>query len=74
MIELKKTRLPESVEVDGSLYAIHTSFKYFLRFIELLANKDTRETLMKTVRMMDTHEEIIGLSGHMLAVSRKKTP
>ena len=41
---------------------------------ELLANKDTRETLMKTVRMMDTHEEIIGLSGHMLAVSRKKTP
>ena len=40
---------------------------------ELLANKDTRETLMKTVRMMDTHEEIIGLSGHMLAVSRKST-
>ncbi len=41
---------------------------------ELLANNDTRETLMKTVRMMDTHEEIIGLSGHMLAVSHKKTP
>jgi len=40
---------------------------------ELLANNDTRETLMKTVRMMDTHEEIIGLSGHMLAVSHKKT-
>ena len=42
MIELKKSRLPESVEVDGSLYAIHTSFKYFLRFIELLADKDTK--------------------------------
>jgi hypothetical protein len=28
--------------------------------------------LMKTVRMLDTHEEIIGLSGHLLAVSRKK--
>lgn len=42
MIELKKAGLPESVEVDGSLCAIHTSFKYFLRFIELLANKDTK--------------------------------
>ena len=25
----------------------------------------------RTVRMLDTHEEIIGLSGHLLAVSRK---
>lgn len=39
---------------------------------ELLANKETREVLMKTVRMLDTHEEIIGLSGHLLAVSRKE--
>ncbi|MBO5501058.1 MAG: class I SAM-dependent methyltransferase, partial [Clostridia bacterium] len=38
---------------------------------ELLANKETKETLMKTIRMLDTHEEIIGLSGHLLAVSRK---
>lgn len=37
----------------------------------LLANAETRETLMKTVRMLDTHEEIIGLSGHLLAVSKK---
>lgn len=39
---------------------------------ELLANKETRKVLMKTVRMLDTHEEIIGLSGHLLAVSRKE--
>ena len=38
----------------------------------LLAHGDTREMLMKTVRMLDTHEEIIGLSGHLLAVSAKK--
>lgn len=38
---------------------------------ELLANEETKEVLMKTVRMLDTHEEIIGLSGHLLAVSRK---
>ena len=41
---------------------------------ELLANKNTKELLMKTVRMLDTHEEIIGLSGHLLAVSRKVKP
>ena len=39
---------------------------------KLLATPKTRETLMKTVRMLDMHEEIIGLSGHLLAVSRKK--
>ena len=37
----------------------------------LLAGEDTRELLMSTVRMLDTCEEIIGLSGHLLAVSRK---
>ena len=40
---------------------------------ELLANEETKAVLMKTVRILDTHEEIIGLSGHLLAVSRKKT-
>ena len=38
----------------------------------LLENPKTREVLMKTIRMLDTHEEIIGVSGHMLAVSRKR--
>ena len=38
---------------------------------ELLANAETKAVLMKTVRMLDTHEEIIGLSGHLLAVSKK---
>lgn len=40
---------------------------------ELLESEETRKVLMKTVRMLDTHEEIIGLSGHLLAVSRKET-
>lgn len=39
---------------------------------ELLENEETRNILMKTVRMLDTHEEIIGLSGHLLAVSKKQ--
>ena len=33
--------------------------------------QQAKEVLLKTVRMLDTHEEIIGLSGHLLAVSRK---
>lgn len=37
---------------------------------ELLANEKTKGVLMKTVRMLDTHVEIIGLSGHLLAVSK----
>ena len=39
---------------------------------ELLENETTKETLMATVRLLDTHEEVIGLSGHLLAVSRKE--
>ncbi len=38
----------------------------------LMTNPDTKETLLKTVRMLDTHEEIIGLSGHLLAISKKQ--
>jgi hypothetical protein len=41
MIDLKKAKLPEAVEVDGSLYTIHTSFKYWLRFLELIADNQT---------------------------------
>lgn len=38
----------------------------------LLEDDKTKNVLMKTVRMLDTHEEIIGLSGHLLAVSKKE--
>lgn len=41
MIELKKARLPEAVEVDGSLFNVHTTFKYWLRFLELIADNHT---------------------------------
>lgn len=34
-------------------------------------NETTRNALMNTVRLMDTCEEIIGLAGHLLAVSEK---
>jgi hypothetical protein len=38
---------------------------------DLMTTPATKETLMKTVRLLDTHEEIIGLSGHLLAISKK---
>ena len=37
----------------------------------LLHKEDTKALLLKTIRMLDTHEEIIGLSGHLLAVAGK---
>ena len=37
----------------------------------LLKDDTAKQVLLKTVRMLDTHEEIIGLSGHLLAVSEK---
>ncbi len=39
---------------------------------ELLEYEETKKSLMATVRLLDTHEEVIGLSGHLLAVSVKK--
>lgn len=38
---------------------------------ELLENETTKAALMATVRLLDTHEEVIGLSGHLLAISMK---
>jgi hypothetical protein len=38
----------------------------------LWEDSDSRETLMKTVRMLDGHTEIIGLSGHLLAIVKRK--
>ena len=40
MIELKKTVLPETVTVSGKRYRIRTSFKYWLRFLELVEQDD----------------------------------
>lgn len=41
MIDLKKNRLPEAVEVDGNLYPVHTSFKFWLTFLKNLKIKET---------------------------------
>ena len=38
---------------------------------ELWNSEKSKNALMNTVRLLDTHEEIIGLSGHLLAISRK---
>lgn len=40
MIDLKKAVLPSAVEVEGILYYVHTSFKYWIRFLELSSDKD----------------------------------
>ena len=40
MIELKKAVMPETVTVSGKRYRIRTSFKYWLRFLELVEQDD----------------------------------
>lgn len=44
MIDLKKANLPKAVEVDGRFYRVHTSFKYWLRFLELIEDRNTPPT------------------------------
>jgi len=36
MFTLQKARLPETIDVNGSLYRIHTDYRFFLRFREHL--------------------------------------
>ncbi len=44
---------------------------WLARDIESLWHDETaRETLLETVRMVDGHEELMGLSGHLLAICR----
>ena len=38
---------------------------------KLWENEASKNALMNTVRLLDTCEEIFGLSGHLLSVSRK---
>lgn len=38
---------------------------------KLWDNETSREALMNTIRLLDGHEEIIGLSGHLLGISVK---
>ncbi len=42
MIDLKKSALPQSVEVNGRRFRIHTSFRYWLRFSEHIKEKDAK--------------------------------
>lgn len=39
---------------------------------ELLEDGSSKKALMATIRLIDTHEEVIGLSGHLLAISIKE--
>lgn len=39
MLDLFKKELPETIEIDGSSYIIHTDYTYFIQFQRLLKNK-----------------------------------
>ena len=41
MLDLTKAILPKTIEVDGRVYNIHTSYKYWLRFLLMIDDKNT---------------------------------
>lgn len=41
MLDLTKATLPKAVEVDGRVYNIQTSYKYWLRFLLMIDDKNT---------------------------------
>lgn len=45
MLDLKKSKLPQAIKVGGVYYPIHTDFKYFLSFCEILKEKNTDYTV-----------------------------
>lgn len=56
MIDLKKAVLPEAVEVDGRTYPVHTSFKYWLNFLEQIGNKKNPPTAFDFMYKCDKPE------------------
>ena len=41
-MDLQKKDLPESLELEGRRYRIHTDFRYFLRMSKLLKNREAK--------------------------------
>lgn len=66
-----KAELTESGFTDSTVHGVMGGAWLANNIDELWKNETSRNALMRTVRLLDTHEEIIGLSGHLLAVSRK---
>ena len=65
MIDLKKAKLPQAVKVGGRFFAIHTDFKYILRFRELLSDKHTP---LKTFDFVYKNEIPAGRLGGIAAI------
>ncbi|MGP1430915.1 MAG: Gp15 family bacteriophage protein [Treponema sp.] len=42
MIDLTKAKLPEAIELEGAFYRIHTDFRYFIRFGQLLKEQELK--------------------------------
>ena len=40
MLDLSKAKLPDTVEVDGNFYAIHTDFRFWINFSRLIKNQN----------------------------------
>lgn len=67
-----KNELSEGGFADTVVHGVMGGAWLVQNLDELWKDEVSRNALMNTVRLLDTHEEVIGLSGHLLAVSRKE--
>lgn len=66
-----KTELAEGGFKDTEVHGIMGGAWLAHDLDNLWDNETSREALMNTIRLLDGHEEIIGLSGHLLGISVK---
>ena len=69
-VELRK-ELEEGGFKDTEVHGIMGGAWLVRDLDNLWDNETSREALMNTIRLLDGHEEIIGLSGHLLGISVK---
>ena len=71
-VQALKDELTEGGFTDTIVHGVMGGAWLAQNIDELWKDEVARNTLMTTVRLLDTNEEVIGLSGHLLAVSRKE--
>ena len=69
--QILKSELEEGGFKDTEVHGIMGGAWLARDIDELWDNEESREALMNTVRLLDGHDEIIGLSGHLLGISVK---
>lgn len=60
MIDLSKKVLPQSVEINGRTYLIHTDFQYFISFVKMAREKHAPEEYNFMYDGLIPHDKVAG--------------